>query len=218
MTMQPVDQTNRVVRVIAVVAAVLAVGLAIWAPIHLSNRNDPAPRAGAEAGVGDGVAPSTLAEATDLATSAAPTAPPEVQSGVKVGATVELEQGTGRFTVKLVSAKWVTKGGGDKGATPTSGNYLVLDVLLTATDGTVTSDWRDFSASDAAGAEHQPVPTTSGYEPYLSSKALAAGEKTRGRVVFDLAKGQTLVLLADPSGNPLATWNVPGSAAAAAAG
>ncbi|RIJ76996.1 DUF4352 domain-containing protein [Nakamurella silvestris] len=195
MTQVPEDRTNRTVRLIAVIAAVCAVALAIWAPIYLINRSTPA---GEMIHVVDD--PDVLSSTVDR---------PVALASPTVGAAWPVEFPDGKAQVTVHKAGWVKTGKG-KGADPTSGNYLVLDVSLESMSGAVTFDSRYFTALDALGASFVPDRNKAGYTPVLGSGDLAAGTTVRGRVVFDLPKGETTVELAEPGAGVLATWQIPG--------
>jgi len=194
MTQLPEDHTNRVVRTIAIIAAVGALALAIWAPIYLINR-DSTP--GETIHVLD---PDALASVSDGVPG--PAAP-------AIGSAWAVDFSDGLAQVTVHKATWVKTGKG-KGADPKQGNYLVLDISVTAASGTVTYDSQYFTARDANNAPHLSNRFTAGYTPVLKSGDLTAGATVRGRVVFDMPRGASTVELAEPAADVLATWQIAG--------
>ena len=190
MTQLPEDRTNRAVRIGAIVAAVCAVALAIWAPIYLINRDDSA----------DDVIRVVGSQETQ---TSAPASTPAV------GTAARIEFSDGVAEVTILRTSWVTTGK-DNGVTPVSGNFLMLDVTIEAVSGTVSYDSQYFTAVDADEVDHLSDPYTAGYAPVLKAGDLAEGNTIRGKVGFDVARGVVELELAEPGGPVLATWVIPG--------
>lgn len=122
-----------------------------------------------------------------------------------VGQAVAVSWGSsGKANVTVNEAKaWP----GDQYVPPKNGTYVALDVTIEATAGKVSYNPLYWSARDADGHEYNFGVFAP--EPTLKSGELAAGEKVRGWIAFDVPKGSALtVFLDDVLSGHVATWSV----------
>ena len=108
----------------------------------------------------------------------------------KIGQTVTLtSEGLGDkavVSVGLSNAKQYAKEPGEFGSKPDHGVYLVIDVAVVCKQGTYFASPANFkfvakdgTASDVAFAE---------FKPTLDTINLSVGQKTSGKIVFDVSK------------------------------
>ena len=128
-----------------------------------------------------------------------------------IGAAAEFEWGSqGAGTATVYSAENKDQAGDSFAGPPKNGRYLLLDVDVTATEGTVSANPLYWEAADAQGRSYDVELGSAGYSPQLDSGDLAAGSTSRGYVVFDVPAGPVTVDLTEPLGGVLASWSVPG--------
>jgi hypothetical protein len=141
----------------------------------------------------DTVTPSTAAGSASTATS-----------GGDLGTPVTFATGAGRATVTVSSAVWTDTG---EMAPEPGKRYLVLDLALRCTDGTVPVDALMFRATTAGGRE---LP---GFGPELSAplggQVLKAGATARGQVGYALAPGAVTVEVLDGNLKTVAEIRIP---------
>ncbi|OMH23418.1 hypothetical protein BKD30_12340 [Tersicoccus phoenicis] len=140
----------------------------------------------------------STAAASSAVSSAAPSsaaAADATPAGPVVGKPFTADMGKGNVArITIVSAKYSTGSVGQFAPAPTKGGYLVLDVLWETEKGTTTSNPLYFAAKDAQGRKSD---TILGADGQLGSGEVPAGDKTRGVVAFDIAKGPTTVIVTD---------------------
>jgi hypothetical protein len=141
----------------------------------------------------DTVTPSTSPGSASTATS-----------GGDLGRSVAYATDAGKGTVTLRSAVWTDSGE----MTPEPGHrYLVLDVVIACTSGTLPVDALMFRATTAEGRE---LP---GFGPELSDplggQVLKSGGSARGQVGYALVPGDVTLEVLDADLTPLAELRVP---------
>lgn len=145
------------------------------------------------------------------ATSAASAAAKPAASDAAVGQAVAI---TGReglaATVTVVTLTTFKAGPGAIAQPPKNGSFAVAYVLISATGGTYNFNplYIKYQAED--GTTYGALDGNSamaGFEPGLSAGTLTAGQKTRGKVAFDVpAGGHGLIQMTDPLGGVVAQW------------
>jgi hypothetical protein len=109
----------------------------------------------------------------------------------KVGQTVTLtNDGVGDKTVidvTVTNAKQYAKEPGEFGGKPEHGVFLAFDVTALCKSGTYHANPFNFKfvAKDGAVSE---IALTVGFKPQLNATDLSAGQKTTGKIVFDVPK------------------------------
>ena len=114
-------------------------------------------------------------------------------------------------SVTVVSVKTATAGTGPLAEAPQNGVYVIADVLIEVTGGTYDFNplYFHFQASDGTtydGFDGNGM--TAGFEPMLGSGTLAAGQRTRGVVVFDVPAPHGEIVLSEPLGAQLGGWTL----------
>lgn len=138
----------------------------------------------------------TSSASGSAAASAAPASTSAAPAGPVVGKPFTADMGSGNVArITIVSAKYTTEAVSQFASTPTNGGYLVLDVLWETEKGTTTANPLYFAAKDAQGRK---VDTFLGADGQLGSGEVPVGDKTRGTVALDIAKGPTTVVVTDP--------------------
>lgn len=146
--------------------------------------------------------PATPAPTTPATAYAVPDAP--VTGGV--GKPVEWYQHTGRGTVTVHDASWETRGT----VPPADGlRYLVLDVEVACTEGTLAVNPLYLSAEDSRGNEAF-LAQMSGYQPELPEVVLEPGKAVRAKATFEVAPGETTVIFTEELFNPILQITVDG--------
>ena len=155
---------------------------------------------------------ASVAPPTPKQRTATPTATPTENRVLLPGpAPVDyrLQEGAGTLAVKTFS--WQRTGNG-QGSAPPKQRYLVLDVLLTAREGTVLVNPLYFVTLTADQQVMVPTMGADGNEPVLASKTLKHGESVGGIVAFDTPPGPVTVVLNDELGNRVAVVSLPAPA------
>lgn len=114
----------------------------------------------------------------------------------------------GAALVQVRRYSWQRTASGDEAAPPSTA-YLVLEVVVTATEGRVQVNPLYFTARTPQGTESQPVLGADGNEPVLASRELNAGESVGGIVTFDTPKTDTVIAIVDELGNRAAEIQIP---------
>lgn len=129
--------------------------------------------------------------AATVGASAAPAPSPKVYAqGQTVTVKEDFLGDVSEYTLVVSGAKTFVKEPGSYGDKPTKGEFLVLDVAVSVTrsDDTVfvlDSDFKFIGADGTAyGTSYQM-----GFGESLSAAELRAGQKAKGKLVFDLPKG-----------------------------
>ena len=148
---------------------------------------------------------STMPAAVDTVTpSARPASASTATSGGDLGRPTAFATGAGKGTVTVRSAVWTDTG---EMAPEQGRRYLVLDVAVSCTDGTVPVDALMFLATTAGGRE---LP---GFGPELSDplggQVLKARATARGQVGYALAPGEVTLQVLDTNLTPVAEIRIP---------
>ncbi|MFT4109396.1 hypothetical protein, partial [Propionicimonas sp.] len=161
------------------------------------------------------VLPATSPSATATASrgpaevvTVTPSAPASAEAanvtGGDIGAAVEFSAPTGAGTLTVTRATWT-----DAGEVPAGEgtSYLVLEVSVACTNGSVMIDPILLRATTAAG------PSLPGFGPSLDAplggRQLDAGERVKGEVGYVLAPGNVDLHLLDESLRDLAVVRIP---------
>lgn len=156
-------------------------------------------------------APSPNDSVTDSTTGASTDHAPT--TGLTIGAAEGISATTddGAAEIRVLAVKRVTDAGGEYGEKPKNGNYLLIDVQYTATDGTYNYNPFDWTVRDADGRTYS-LSDGGNYQGkinVLHSGTVAKGSKARGIVVVDAPKGALTLELGGGFGNAPATWKIP---------
>lgn len=119
-------------------------------------------------------------------------AAPEPSTAVgKVGQTIalsnELLGDTTAVEVTVANAKQYAKEPGSFGSKPEKGVFLVLDVTVVCKQGTYHANPFNFKFVAKDGTVSDQAMTI-GFKPALDAIDLNAGQKTAGKIVFDVSK------------------------------
>lgn len=149
--------------------------------------------------------PSLTPAAVDTVTpSAAPGSASTATSGGDLARQVTFASGAGRGTVTVRSAVWTDTG---EMAPQPGRRYLVLDISISCTGGTVGVDALMFRATTAGDRE---LP---GFGPALTDplggQVLKSGETARGQVGYALPPGAVTVEVLDTDLAPVAEIRIP---------
>jgi hypothetical protein len=141
------------------------------------------------------------------APAAAAAAPAETKAEPTVGKPFTADMGNGNVAkITIVSAKFVDKVSTNQFApAPKNGKFLQLDVLWETEKGTTSSNPMYFDAKDANGRK---VNLDMMGEGQIGSSQVAAGDKNRGFVNFDVAPGPIKVSITNPILQPVASLTV----------
>lgn len=140
--------------------------------------------------------------------TAAPAAAAEAKAAEPtVGAPFTADMGNGNVAkITIVSATFVDAVSTNQFAPPAkNGKYLQLDVLWETEKGTTSSNPMYFDAKDAAGRKADLSIVGDGI---IGSSPVAAGDKNRGFVNFDVAPGPVKVSITNPILQPVASLTV----------
>ncbi|MGX9902075.1 TM2 domain-containing protein [Arthrobacter sp. SA17] len=168
--------------------ALIVTGAFILLSIIVNSTRGPVP---VSAPAADPAAPAAAPAAE------APAAAPAAPSEKKVGEAFTADMGNGDTArITIVSATYgptITTGPFDSPAK--NGGYLTLDVLWETEKGTTSSNPLYFKAKDADGraANVELIMDDS-----LGSGEIPAGDKTRGKVAFDIKPGTSTVIITNP--------------------
>ncbi len=148
---------------------------------------------------------STKPAAVDTVTpSARPASASTATSGGDLGRPTAFATGAGKGTVTVRSAIWTDTG---EMAPEQGRRYLVLDVAVSCTDGTVPVDALMFLATTAGGRE---LPS---FGPELSDplggQVLKARATARGQVGYALTPGEVTLQVLDTTLTPVAEIRIP---------
>lgn len=157
--------------------------------------------------VNPSAAASSTADTTATSTSPAPAA-----TTASVGQALTLTGDGGlQAAVTVVSVKSASAGTGALAQPPQNGVYVVADVLIEVQAGSYafnplyfhfqSPDGTTYSAFDGNGM-------TAGFQPMLDSGTLAAGQRTRGVVVFDVPAPHGQITLSDPLDSQIGGWSL----------
>jgi methionine-rich copper-binding protein CopC len=139
-------------------------------------------------GAGSGDTKSTVAGGDSQSVAAAPE--PSTAVG-KIGQTITLSSELlGDKTVvdvTVANAKQYAKEPGEFGSKPEKGVFLVLDVTVVCKQGTYHANPFNFKFVAKDGTVFEGA-FTIGFKPELHATDLAAGQKTTGKIVFDVSK------------------------------
>jgi len=113
-------------------------------------------------------------------------------------------------SVTLVSAKPNKKGKGEFASPPEKGTYVVADVLVAVKGGryAVNPLYLKYQAADGTTFDSTTGNAiTAGFDPQLAAGDIAAGQRTRGFVTFDVPAGAGgKVHLTDELGSVVGQW------------
>lgn len=222
---------------IALIAAlaVAVVGLGVGLVLSL-NRSDTASSGSStvtvtstetETAAGSGGAVETVTETvTEPGTGGEPsdpTADPEPGGGDApstgrvegvVGEPLELiftdyDDVTSEYTVTVHTAEWKDALEGDYVDPPVDA-FLVLDVTIESTKGTVEYYSGDWTAKDVDGREYDDAFAFGSDLNLLSGGTLAEGEKVRGAIVFDMPRGESTLIYSRGYGDLGVSYKIPG--------
>jgi hypothetical protein len=149
--------------------------------------------------------PSATPVAVDTVTpSAAPGSASTATRGGDLGRKVAFASGAGKGTVTVRSGVWTDTG---EMAPGPGRRYLVLDVSITCTGGTLGVDALMFRATTSRN------PELPGFGPALSDplggQVLTSGATARGQVGYALAPGAVTVQVLDTNLEPVAEIRIP---------
>lgn len=109
--------------------------------------------------------------------------------------------------LRVVTYSWQHTQVGEH-AVPPKAMYLVLDVEITATDGTLELLPMNFKAVQGT-ATTDPTFGSDGNDPSLAHKTMKAGETVRGFVVYDLPQADTAITITDELGAKAGEVKIP---------
>lgn len=135
---------------------------------------------------------------------------PSAETVPPVGSSVPFtwsRSGEGIATVN--TAEWTTEAPNQFSGPPKNGAYLVLDVTVEATEGTISANPLYWQAKDVEGHTYDYA-FTSVKDPGLATGELPAGEKSRGFVAIDSPQLAVTVQLVNPGQQVVASWAVDG--------
>ena len=128
-----------------------------------------------------------------------------------IGSTADFSWGSqGKGTATVFTAENRDQSNASFNGPPKNGRFLLLDVGVTATEGTISANPLYWEAVDTQGQSYGAELGSAGYSPQLDSGDLTAGSTARGYVVFDAPAGPLTIDLTDPLGGVLASWSIPG--------
>jgi hypothetical protein len=135
-----------------------------------------------------------------------PSAPAQLNLKPGTAATVPVDDGTVRVTVRSLKSR--TKGCGEVPTPPEQGRFVVAEILIEVVDGEFSFGGGEFQwfADDGTVADLAAFTgcTTS---PLQGANGLPAGQKRAGQMVFDVKPaGGVLGFSPDLSGVPIASW------------
>lgn len=140
--------------------------------------------------------------------AAAPTSAAVPAASLGKPATFEwMDDSAGQITIHTM--KWQKKGKGNYAPAPENGAYLVMDVTVESTKGTVSPNPLYFAAIDKDGRKYDGLGSMSGWEPSLDSSDLAAGKKRRGYIAIDMPQAAGTIEFQAPLGETLIEWKLP---------
>jgi hypothetical protein len=132
--------------------------------------------------------------AAETTAAAAETPKPTKPAVGKVGEPVEVKSANATAKVTIVSATYSTAPISKFDSGPAKGGYLVLDVLWETAEGSSSVNPILFSAKDPSGVQTGPRLGVTGLDN-LAAADVPAGDKLRGKVVFDIAAGPWTVIV-----------------------
>ncbi len=137
---------------------------------------------------------------------------PKAATKAKVGDSLHVTGPNGLdASVALVSVTGAAKGAGDLAETPKNGTFAVADILITVAAGDYSYNALYFKFQVADGTSYDFLAgngSSSGFDPFLSSGTLHAGQKTRGKIAFDVPAAHGTIQLSDPLGGVVGEWTV----------
>ncbi len=112
-------------------------------------------------------------------------APAPATAGIGETVTLANRPRDSMVEITLTDAKWHAVEPGQLGSLPDHGMYLVVRVTVVCTHGTYHANPYNFSfvAADGTVFEHT---WTVGFEPDLNAVDLTSGQRTSGKIVFDV--------------------------------
>lgn len=160
---------------------------------------------------GCGSSTASSAPGPNGSTNAAPAAaaaPAETKAAEPtIGTPFTADMGNGNVAkITIVSAKFVDSVSTNQFAPkPKNGKFLQLDVLWETEKGSTSSNPLYFEAKDANGRK---VDLDMMGEGQIGSSKVAAGDKNRGFVNFDVAPGPIKITITNPILQPVASLTV----------
>lgn len=151
--------------------------------------------------------PSAAQRSSSAASSPASTPTQQANGPAKIGQTVRIKASDGEGTVTIHAIQLNASPAGTIFGAATNGQYVLIDVTIATTKGTINYNPLYFSA--ASSDNHRWTSSLINIkEPGLSSGDLPAGEAVRGYVTFDLQNGPVsrIYLTDGPIGKQLAIW------------
>ena len=148
---------------------------------------------------------TVAAERSDLRSMASPPAlarPAASPSGPADSIDFVTPTGTGRL--RVVDHAWNF----GRGEPPEFGYYLQVTVELVARSGQVDYDPYNFQAFDADGDLFE-VAEAGVSGPLLGVGTLSAGERVRGRIAFDIPRGEVTLLMGDQGSTSVTALRIP---------
>lgn len=118
----------------------------------------------------------------------------ERPSSAPSGDSIDFTSDEGAGTLRIINHEWTVDGQ----EPPISGNYLRIEVDLTATAGEVSYDSTYFQAFDAQGELFDSTPLGA-VEPHLDAGLLGPGDSARGFIAFDMPRGDVTLLMSNES-------------------
>jgi hypothetical protein len=140
---------------------------------------------------GTGTTTSKASDSSDSSSASVETVKEQGPTTAKVGKTIELSSDLlGEKTaasVTVANPKTYTVEPGEYGSKPEKGVYLVVDVAVVGKEGAYNANPYNFKfvAADGSVTEQAFV---SNFKPALNSVDLNAGQKTNGKMAFDVPK------------------------------
>lgn len=117
---------------------------------------------------------------------------------------IDFTSSTGSGTLIMLNRSWISGGT----LSPTTGNYLRIQVELVCTSGTVDYDPYNFQAFDQGGRLFELSVEGAG-DPLLEIGTLQAGERVSGTLAFDMPRGDATLLMSDESDQTVTALRVP---------
>ena len=132
-----------------------------------------------------------------------PAAAPPTSVASPSGNSIAFESAGGKGTMTILDHRWSTTGS----VRPTHGDYLLIELRLSVTEGSLTYGPSVFQAFDATGNIFDTTPLAVPSPP-LSDGELGAGQQITGWISFDIERGDTTLLLAGPDSSPIAALKI----------
>jgi hypothetical protein len=115
-----------------------------------------------------------------------------------------------RATVHINSLRTAKRPSGDYGDPPAHGTFVIINVTITVTAGSLPVNplYFSYQAPDGTTYHYGDGNTfLAGYDPQLNSNDVPAGQRVRGNIVFDGRYGHGAKLLYEsPTGEIIGAW------------